>query len=131
MTTKAVVPAAPASLGLSPAMFTQILTQAIDKGTAVEQLGKLLDLHERIERKLAAAEFAEAFAEFQAKCPPIEKNKLAPKAATNSGATYGGYRYATLDEIARTVNPILGPLGFSYGWGTAISDDGKRCTVTC
>lgn len=115
--------------GLSPRWIEATLASAIEKGSGVETLERLLNLSERIEAKHAAAVFAEDFAEFQRLCPPIKKNKEAPVSVTRSGAKYGGYLYATLDEIARTVAPILGKLGFSYSFDTDVTE--AMLLVTC
>ena len=55
----------------------------------VEVMGKLVELHERVEARRAAGEFAVAMAEFQDKCPLIPKNRTATvtKAGVNSPGT--------------------------------------------
>lgn len=108
-----------------------LLELAIAKDLDVAKLEKLIELRERVEATAAAREFFDAFARFQAKLKPIEKNKLAPKTTTKSGAQYGGYYYATLDEIARTVSEPLAEEGLSYSWDTWFSEDGRRLRVTC
>lgn len=109
----------------------RIIQLAVEKGLGVEGLEKLVALHERMADRMASQEFAEALARFQAKCPPIAKTKEAKEGVTRSGGHFGGYFYAPLDEIARTVNPLLGAEGLSYSWDTWFSEDGKRLKVTC
>jgi hypothetical protein len=108
---------------------TELLQLAIEKGTPVEQLTVLVDLHERLSNRAAAVEFAQAMAAFQAECPPIHKSSTA-KIATQKGGQYS-YTYAELDEIARTINPILAKFGLSYSWDSAVDDRGQILTCTC
>lgn len=110
--------------GMSP-----LLHLAIEKGVSVETLEKLVELHERVEARAAAKEFADAMAKFQAECPPISKTSTA-RIATKGGSAYE-YRYAELDEIARTAGPRLHKNGLSYSWDSTISEDGRRIRVVC
>lgn len=106
----------------------QLLQLAIEKGTGVEALEKLVDLHERVTAREAALEFARALAEFQSVCPPIGKVKTA-QIATRSGSSYS-YTYAPLDEIVRVVKPLLIARGFSYGWDSVVNGGMLTCTCT-
>lgn len=107
--------------------ITALLTLAVEKGTPVDQLSKLVDLHERMEARQAAKDFADAMARFQAECPSIKKEKTA-EIVTKGGARFN-YTYAELDVIARTINPILAKHGLSYTWDTTA--DTKMLTVVC
>jgi hypothetical protein len=64
---------------------------------------------------------------FQRRCPSIKKTSTA-EIATQSGTRFR-YTYAELDEIARTVNPILAEVGLSYTWDSA--EDGAALTCIC
>jgi len=112
----------------TPTEIASLLQLAIEKGVTVEALEKLVALHERVSDRMAAQEFNAALSRFQRECPPIRKSSTA-KIATNSGANYS-YSYAELDEIARTVNPILGELGLSYTWDSSVNDGLLRCVCT-
>ena len=107
--------------------ITALLHLAVEKGTPVDQLSKLVDLHERMEARQAAKDFADAMAHFQAECPSIKKSSSA-NIVTSGGGQFA-YTYAELDEIARTINPILAKHGLSYTWDT--SADEKMLTVVC
>jgi len=113
------VPANPASVG-------EILRLAVEKGASIEQMQGIIDLQERIENRSFAAEFFDAMARFQSECPPIQKTGKATK-ASDAGAKLL-YKYATLDEIARTVNPILARCALSYSWDVAINE---KAILTC
>jgi hypothetical protein len=110
-----------------PGSIAALLHLAIEKNVPVETLEKLVALHERVSDRAAAREFAEAMSAFQAECPPIAKTSTA-KIATRGGTSYS-YAYAELDEIARTINPILARHGLSYSWDTEVAD--KSLTVIC
>lgn len=94
-----------------------ILGNAVEKGMAPEALEKLVALYERVADRQAAQEFSASMAAFQAECPSIAKTSEA-EIVTRSGAKYG-YKYAELDEIARTVRPLLHKHGLSYTWDSA------------
>lgn len=109
-----------ASKDTTPTAIQQLLTLAVEKGVTVEALEKLVTLHERVSDRQAASEFAAALADFQRECPPI-KRAASAKIATKGGAQFS-YTYAPLDEIARTVGPLLHERGLSYTWDSDVKD---------
>lgn len=105
-----------------------LMALALDKGgDAVNQIERLVAMKITLEDRHAAQEFNQALAAFQSECPPIAKTSTA-KIVTKGGGSYG-YKYAELDEIARTVNPILSRHGLSYSWDSSV--DGKVLSCTC
>jgi hypothetical protein len=110
-----------------PAAMIDLIRYAIEQKIPVEALERLQAMHERASDRAAAAEFAQAVATFQASCPPIAKKSTA-KLTTKSGVSFS-YKYAELDEIARTVRPILQKVGLSYAWDSTW--DGKLLTCDC
>lgn len=110
----------------SPTAIIELLHAAVDKGLPVETLERLQALHERVSDRAAAIEFAQALATFQQRCPPIVKKTIG-KVTTKSGVQFS-YRYAELDEIARTVNPLLAAVGLSYSWNSEVRDKMLHCT---
>lgn len=100
--------------------------------TATEKLGgegtesivaaikELAELKIRLDKIDAEKEFNKALAEFQAECPAIKKSSTA-QIATKGGSKFS-YRYAELDEIARTVKPHLFHRGLSFTWGSDTAD---------
>lgn len=116
------VPAGEVSVG-------QLLQLALEKGTPVEALEKLVALHERVADRAAGQEFARALAAFQQECPPITHSKKA-QIVTKGGGKFS-YTYAELDAIAREINPILAKHGLSYSWNTSVDDKGIRLTCEC
>ena len=119
----AVVPAPNAD----PASMQKLLDLAITTGVSVEALEKLVALHERVADRYAAQQFAADLAAFQADCPPVNRTRVA-NIATREGGGFS-YTYAPLDQIARTVNPLLAARGFSYSWDSVTADEIE--TVTC
>ena len=114
----------PAASDLSPMALIQ---QAIEAGTDVAALVTLSELAKEWEDRSAAKEFAAAMAAFQTRCPPIRKTREGAKASrAGSGAMYC---YAPLEEITRTVDPILHDLGLAYSWDSTIEDG--MMVVTC
>lgn len=114
------------------ASVADLLRLAVDKlggegaPAVVEALEKLVALHERVEAKRAAGEFASAMAAFQQTCPSIPRSSTA-KIVTKSGSSYS-YRYAELDQIAEIVKPFLGEAGMFYSWDTEDQGDKVKCT---
>lgn len=113
--------------GTTPTAIQQMLTLAIEKGVPVETLEKLMALHERVSDRQAASEFAAAFASFQHACPLIYKASTA-NVATKAGSKFS-YTYAPLDEIARTVGPLLHEHGLSYTWDSDVKE--RMLCATC
>jgi hypothetical protein len=111
----------------SPRDIHQLIQLALEKGTPVETLEKLVALHERVADRQAAAEFAGALADFQNACPAISKTTTA--SVTTQTGTKFTYTYAELSHIAETVRPLLFARGFSYTWDSEMAD--RLLKVTC
>jgi len=118
----------PAEVGEAPSGILGLLHLAIERGVPVETLERLEQLHERVVARAAAAQFARDLAAFQRECPPIPKTSTA-QVVTTKGAKFS-YRYAELDEIARTVTPRLSQRGMSWTWDSEVRDGMVRCTCT-
>lgn len=89
-----------------------MITRAIDKGTPVETMERLLAMRRELKQEWAKEQFDKAMAGFQSECPIIIKSK----AVLNSEKKGGGlrYKYAPLDAIVTTVKPFLLKYGLSY-----------------
>lgn len=124
-------PRAASTLAQAPAegelSIGAIIRFAVEKGMEPESLEKLVALHERIEDRAAAKEFAAAMAAFQSECPPIPKTATA-KIPTKSGGSYS-YRFAPLEKMAPFIRPYLERHGLSYTWDS--SEEGNKVTCTC
>lgn len=86
-----------------------LIQHAIDKNVTCEVLERLMDLKERYEKNLAEQEMRQALAKFQSECPIIPKNKVV---LDKSGKVR--YRYASLEEIVKIIQPLLYANGLSY-----------------
>lgn len=129
--TAAVAVHTPAPVPIIPAAhsITELLHLAVERGTPVEALEKLVALHERMEAREAAKAFAAAMVAFKVDCPMIKKTSTA-QIVTKKGGRYS-YTYAELDEIVSTVQPLLNVHGFSYTWDTRVETNGMlTCTIT-
>lgn len=108
--------------------ITQLLHKAVEQGTPVEALEKLVDLHERLAQREAAQEFYRALSAFKAECPRIGKSKTA-EITTKGGGKYS-YTFAPLDETTRVIDPILARHGLSYGFDSRVEAGMLTCTCT-
>ena len=86
-----------------------LIALAIQQGTPVEGLEKLMDLQDRWDKKQAKIAFDEAMASFQGECPIIKKTKEVP---TASGKI--AYKYAPIDAIVSQVRSTIEKYGLSY-----------------
>lgn len=111
-----------------PSGVPDLLRLAVERGTPVAELKELVALHEQMRQAEAARSFATAMAAFQHECPSIKKSSKA-EITTSKGGKYS-YTYAELDEIARTINPILAKHGLSYSWDSDIAKDSILCICT-
>jgi hypothetical protein len=101
-----------------------LLHLAIEKGMDMEKLAKLLDIYQRWEAGKAKKKYFEALAQFQSKCPTIEKKK---EVRYNNKLRY---RYAPLEDIINQVKDLLKECGFSYSF-TQNQENVGVIKITC
>lgn len=106
---------------------TALLRHAVDAGASVEALERLVALKERVDAEQARRAYFEALARAQEEMPEVPKSRTA-QIATRSGASYS-YRYAALEDITRTIRPVLRRHGLSYAWD--VSQGEGALVVTC
>lgn len=112
----------PASAG-NPMSLMQL---AVQKGADTDQLEKLMSLQERWERNEAAKAYSLAVADFQGRCPTIEKTR-------GVSMTRGGdadYYFASYDDIMRVVRPLLSEFGLSVSFSSPTAEAGSM-SITC
>ncbi|MGB0972746.1 MAG: ERF family protein [Mycobacterium sp.] len=97
-----------------------LLRVAVEGGLPAESMERLVDLQIKMRAEDARAAFARAYGQMQAKLPPVLKNRH---------VAHNDTTYATLDEVERTVRPVLAVNGFSYSFTTEKGDDGEREAV--
>ena len=103
----------------------KLISQAIEKGTPIETIERLLNMRRELKAEWAKEEFDKAMANFQGECPIIKKTKA-------GGRTKGGvvaYYYAPLPDIINQVKGLLRKNGFSYTIKTQTLESGVK--VTC
>jgi len=122
-----IVPAPASSLAPS-GDFAPLLRLAVEKDLDVDKLARLVEMQERAMERDARAQFFDAMSEFQRKCPPIRKTSAA-RTSPEGGKIL--YTFAALDEIARTINPILAGVGLSYSWDSTVTGDDKGASLVC
>jgi hypothetical protein len=91
-----------------------LLQTALEKGSSVETLERLLALAKDVRAEQAREAFNRALADFQRDCPPITKSKTA-KIATRTGGSYS-YSYTPLEDIIEKIVPVMAPLGLSVSY---------------
>ena len=123
-TTQATAMAMQAPLEAEPApqvdpMLAMIERVASSPDLPIERLERLLDMQERVAAQNARAEFARAKAAAQAAMAPV----LRKAQNTQTRSTY-----ARLDDIARTIGPVISEHGFAptFSQGEAPSPDYVR-----
>lgn len=103
-----------------------LIAQAIEKGTPVETMEKLLAMRRELKAEWAKEQFDLAMAAFQGECPVIKKEKAGGK--TNGGTV--AYYYAPLEAIVFEVKDLLKKNGFSYSIQTQTLEAGVKVTCT-
>jgi hypothetical protein len=107
----------PAAPTFNPPSYQELLARAIDRGQ-VELADKLMDLAERAEARVARREYDQAFASAKSEVGIVLKT-----AKGNFGA------YASLADIARALDTVLGKYGLSYRFRSATTD--RQLILTC
>ena len=123
-----------AKVGQEPLPTTDItpmamLRMAVERGSDLDQLQKLMDLQERWEATEARKACTVAMAAYTSEAPALTKNRRGGYESTRTGGVTD-YEHATLDHIAETLGPVLSRHGLSYDWETD-QPDGGQIRVTC
>lgn len=104
-----------------------MLNAAVQKGTSMDQLEKLMSLHERWEANEARKAFVKALAAFKANPPDLFKNKKVRY--ENRGGDVTEYKHASLDQVSNTIGAELSKHGLSHRWDVEQKDSFIK--VTC
>lgn len=97
----------------------RVLLEAVRRdGIDIAVIERIESMAERYEDRRAEREFNIAFAQFKSACPPIERHTDDdnPSMMVTRNGVKRPRRYASLDDIDRTVRPVLARHGLSYGW---------------
>jgi hypothetical protein len=82
-----------------------LIRTAIERGVDPDKMTALYNLAERWEKNEAAKKFAEALTRFQAKMPPIVKEREVHKAENKGGGKM--YNFAPYEDVMKIAKPIL------------------------
>jgi len=109
---------------------SDLISQAIDKGLDVEQLGKLMDLQEHYEANLARKAYADAMNRFQAKKPKLVKSSNVNYTTPKGGTT--NYNFIPLPQIQKAIDKEASKVGLSYSWKQELLENNIKitCVVT-
>lgn len=112
--------AAPAAVATTP---MQALINAMERGASTEQIGQMMDLQERWEKREAKKAYDEAFTAFKKNPPVLVKDKEVKFGTTS-------YKHAELDQVATLIGIALSEHGLTHSWKTEQPDNGP-ISVTC
>lgn len=98
-----------------------LLQLAVERGASVDTIERMMAVRRELRAEKAKEEFDRAMAEFQAKCPIIEKTKFGAK---------NSYKYAPLDEIVSKTKDLMSSLGLSYGLTSVTDGDWVTAKLT-
>ncbi len=98
-----------------------LLQMAVQQKANVDQLAKLLELHERWQAGQACQAFNAAMAKFKQRPPKILKNK-------HSILDGMEYDHATLDHVTEAITESLSAVGITHRW---IVSQSNEIAVTC
>ena len=101
-----------------------LLAAAIERELPVESIERLLAMRRELKQEAAREAFFDALSALQSNMPEIPKAK---KVFDKHGKHR--YSYASLDQIIKTVQPLLKAHGFSYTMVPA-QDEGTQFTAT-
>lgn len=99
-------------------MPANLIQLAIEKGSGVDALEKLMEMQAKWEAKEASKAFKLAMVDFQAKKPKLVKTEK----AHNS-------KYNPLPKIQESIDPVLSECGLTYRWEQEEVDG--RIRITC
>jgi len=94
-----------------------MLARAIESGAGIDVLEKLMALQERWEANNARKAFDAAISAAKAEMPILAKNKLVDFVGPSGKRTT--YKHETLDEVVRTIQPIMAKHGLDTRFRTA------------
>lgn len=98
-----------------------VIAQAVEKGTPVDVMERLLAMRTQIKQERAKEAFDRSMARFQAECPVIKKTK---EVMSNGRLLY---KYAPIESIVSQVKDAVQNNGFSYSTDMEMGD--KTVTV--
>ena len=108
-------------------MVSMIERIAMDPGSDLAKLEKMLDMKERLEARECRRAFDRAIADAKAEIGPIIKTGTVDYENNKGDRTH--FKHETLDGIARAVDPVLSQHGLSYRFRSR--QENGQLHVTC
>lgn len=105
-----------------------LLQQAMDKGLDLDKLERLMEMHDKWEKKEAKKSFLDALSKFQTIVPELKKTRTANISPKSGGPAFK-YKYADLGSITSSIKKALNECGLSYRW--EFQESGEKLKVTC
>lgn len=115
-----------------PTSIESLISRAIDKGTPVETMEKILAMAKDVKAQIAKEKFDQAMANFQAECPVIEKKKKVYEKGQErlpEEQRKVRYKYAPIDSIIEQVKKYIAENGLSYTLN--VKQENGMLTVVC
>ena len=105
-----------------PQAFEQLIEKALTTDGGLEKMEKLIALQQEAIARNARVAFFEAKAKMQAALPVIKKQKR---------NQHNNSMFASLDDVALQIQPVLEQYGFSYAWEQQHNHETGMIRVTC
>ncbi len=102
----------------------RLIEMAVTNNADIEKLERLLELQTKWDAEQARKSYLVAMSSFQASLPVIKKLKSA-----DFGQGKAKYKYASLDDIAEQIRPLLEKNGLSYRFEQSM--EGGVISVSC
>lgn len=104
-----------------------LIQQAQERGSSIEQMQQLFDLQLRYEENEAKKAYHRAVAAFKVESINIGKDKQV--GYKNKDGSFTGYTHASIGNVVSTIIPFLAKHGLSHRWDT--KQEGANISVTC
>ncbi len=101
-----------------------MMMEALNRGVSPEQIGQMMDLQDRWEKKEAEKSYNAAFASFKAEAVRVVKGRKV------TDGPLRGKEYAELHDVVDAVTPALSRNGLSASWRIS-KDDPQWIEITC
>lgn len=124
-------PVEPTPLATTDALpsFESIVQSVAGGQLSADGVATLMEVYLKRQDQLAERAYNKAFADFQAECPAIPRNRNADIVTRQGGSIK--YAYADVEQIMRTIGPVLQKHGLSVSFDETVVDDKGRLTATC
>jgi ERF superfamily len=124
--------AAPALQSTAVVDPMRIIELAVQRGSSVDELERLMALQERFEKNQAEKAFYDALSRFKEMGIAVSKDGTVDYTPSGKPRTF--YKHATLANVCNTIGPALSACGLSWRWETKrepAHEGADKIIVTC